>query len=643
MSKICWLSSRDYARETQISVREAQYRCKHGEVECRRRNGQWEIKYYGEVQTPSNIDPLQNVSQKKRQLALERLGLVREYEKHLARIKGQWEKEGRKDHTSYALADFARIQGIGVRTLQRWIRNFREDGIDGLIDRRGEINQQAQITEEAWEFFCNFYLDKKQPSAKLGWQMIRYQSQSENRGWRIPSLRNMYRLIDERIPQGVLIMHREGIAAWEAKCAPYIKNDPESVEPGAIWIGDHHQCNCWVRYRNRWVRPWITTWQDWRSRLQVGWHISAGPNQTTIMRAMKRGLDRYGPPEMAKIDNGRDYDSEMWTGTTKQKRRAIKKGELDEIMIAGLYALMDINVSFAIPYHPQSKPVERFFDTLDRQYCKTLDSYCGKDAARKPAEVETMLKSKTALEEAMSLEEYAERCTEYIETVYNLSAHKGAGMEGRSPADVMNERSSRRVLREGVLDLLLRVWSGELKIGKNGVNFKKLWYGQYNEELLLRFGKTVRAAYDPDDMSRLWIYDAKTLRLITIAEQNRLVAYKDKLAEEHLREGMKAKGRAKRIAKEYVDAAMVAQMDLTELALRAQQADARPKPEPERLVSMRPVATVMDDQVKEHERQESQVILRKAVGAEVTQELQFDLGILNERKRQRAYNRYNDD
>ncbi len=160
-----------------------------------------------------------------------------------------------------------------------------------------------------------------------------------------------------------------------------------AVAAGQIFVGDHHMFNCWVWNRGRWVRPWITAWGDFRSRAIVGFYITEAPNQTTIMRAFKRAIEIYGPPDSVKIDNGKDYDSEMWTGITKAKRRALKKGYLDEMLVAGIYAMMDIGVSFAIPYHPQSKPVERFFDTMDRQMddflaiCESLGWACPGKAA----------------------------------------------------------------------------------------------------------------------------------------------------------------------------------------------------------------------------------------------------------------------
>jgi transposase InsO family protein len=217
----------------------------------------------------------------------------------------------------------------------------------------------------------------------------------------------------------------------------------------------------------------------------VGWHISACPNQTTILLAMRRALDKYGPPDIAKIDNGKDFASEMWTGETTKTRRFLCKEYLDKEMVAGLYAMLDIQVSFAIAYHPQAKGrLERWFDTIDQQLSKTISTYCGKDPAGRREDMKEVLDDQKTIREAYELEGFTKVAGEYIEA-YNRTAHTGEGMEGRSPAEVFETRPSIRVLQAGVAELLCRVWSKELIVGKNGVKVKEMWYGQYNLDLLV--------------------------------------------------------------------------------------------------------------------------------------------------------------
>ena len=627
------------AMRLSTTQRHVQRLCKSGKLAGAKKVGKvWEISVAADARLGGvtskelkDATELAGVAATKREEAYRRAGLLREFDK----FAGAWVRNG---HTrGLAMEAFCRMHDIGKRSLERWIGRYKTAGVMGLVDTRGGRVADDTISEEAWEYFKSMYLTQQRLSVNLCWVNLNFINREQNRGWSLPSLRSTQRLV-EKLPLGVRVLHREGLGAWEARCAPYIQTDPDSVEPGAVWIGDHHQCDCWVRHRGNWVRPWLTSWEDMRSRAQVGWHFSGGPNQVTILIAMRRGIEKYGPPQTAKIDNGKDYDSEMWTGTTKQKRRAIKAGYIDQPFVAGLYAMLDIGVSFAIKYHPQSKPVERFFDTFEGQFCKTLPTYCGKDTVRRPEDLFDYLKTDKAIGEAYSLEDFAKAAGEYIETVYNKQAHRGRGMEGRSPGEVMNTRTSRRVVREGVLDLLMRVWSGELVVGKNGVQFKGLWYGQYDSELLSKQGKKVRVAYDPDDLRTVHVYDARTMTLITIAEQNQLVAYGGPVGEENLREAMRQKSQARKVAKAYVDTRLTANMDITSLTIKAQQQriieDNRKRQESQaaQAVGLRPVATVMDGQIELHNKL-NMSRNRKAAGAEGLGGLDMDLASMNRRRK----------
>lgn len=630
--------------------------CRNGDLPgATQPKGKWKIPITahaalrkGVASAPDASGDLAVVAAHRREEATRRLGHVR------AAVAAGHESVAAGGRHGDGLRAYAAANGLSERTLRRWIAQYKDDGLDGLVDRRGGEEGSGGITPDAWRRFEALYLTPRQWSVRLCRQTIVHESREQGYGWQVPSLRVLQRMASE-IPLPVRVLHREGMEAYNAQCAPYIQIDPDSVAPGAIWVGDHHQCNCWVRHRGRWVRPWLTAWQDMRSRALVGWHVSCNPNQTTILLAFKRGCESYGPPSSVKIDNGKDYDSELWTGTTKARRRKIAKGYLDEPMVAGLYAMLGISVSFSIPYHPQSKPIERFFDTFDRQFVKTMATYCGKDTARKPEHLNKLLE-RTAGDHCMTLDAFAAKASTWIDTVYHRQAHTGVGMHGRAPLAVLADRTSRRVVKPGVLDLMCRVWSPALKISKGGsVQFKGVKYGMGNEALIVRQGQEVRLAYDPDDMARVHVYDAATWRLITIAEQPRLVAYGlsggGPVAESDFREAHRQKARAKKAIRAARPAHRVANTQLTDLAVAAQGAAASADaPQPSEALAkegrqpptlkpaatsakegptLRPVATVLDDQLDLHRRLEQQQILRRAVGAEAPRKkLDFNLDAL---------------
>jgi hypothetical protein len=537
-----------------------------------------------------------------------------------------------------AVRFFALMQHIAWQTLYRWIAAWKKDGLSGLVDRRGKSDDgEFAMTQAAWDFFCSLYLDPRRPSAKTCYINTQFYSQRHDLNWRLPTLRTIQNYIDTRISEPVRILHREGQAAYDAKCAPHIIIDQTSVEPGDVWVGDHHQFDCWIWHRGEWIRPWITAWEDYRSRKIVGRHISVAPNSTTILLAMRRGVDEFGPPQSVKIDNGKDYDSQLFTGQTKPQRQAqasrSRKGSLsgDECQtLTGLYAMMNIGVSFAIPYHPQSKKIERWFDTLDCQFTKTVQTYCGKDTARRPEALAEYLKTDKAKAEAFTLETFTAAVDQYI-TIYNSSPHTGDGMNGLSPDVVFNQRTSRRMIDAQLLDMLMRVWSSPLTVGKNGVKFKGFWYGQYSQVLHQHFGCKVRVAYNPDDIRTVSVHDAATYKLITIAEQATLMPY-GQINEEAMREATANKSRCVRLVRQARPAARVAAMSLTDLTLSAMAENtiAPSASEPISTANIKPVRTPLDGQAKEYLRQRNRQACRKAAGAEsMTRlpELDMDLAV----------------
>jgi hypothetical protein len=132
-------------------------------------------------------------------------------------------------------------------------------GLIGLVDNRGGGKFLGEIiSPEAFEQFKSLYLDPRGPTLKQCWQNLCFINNEEKKGWMIPVYKRVCELVGERIPLPVQLLYREGMAAYEAKYGAYIQSDAESCEPGEVWIADHCAFNCWIRYRGRWIRPWVT-------------------------------------------------------------------------------------------------------------------------------------------------------------------------------------------------------------------------------------------------------------------------------------------------------------------------------------------------------------------------------------------------
>jgi hypothetical protein len=92
---------------------------------------------------------------------------------------------------------------------------------------------------------------------------------------------------------------------------------------------------------------------------------------------------------------------------------------------------------------------------------------------------------------------------------------------------------------------------------------------------------------------------------------------------------MRQQRQAKRMLREIGDAHLTANMDLTDLTLRAREAAAKEPPAKRRPEIIKPVRTPLDDQVREYERQAVVKAVKRASGAEsMSHVLDMDFSLL---------------
>ena len=93
--------------------------------------------------------------------------------------------------------------------------------------------------------------------------------------------------------------------------------------------------------------------------------------------------------------NGNDYQARVFHGATKTERRRkiLEKGYIDEATFGGIFADLVIDVSFSLPYNPNGKSrQERWYRTVDEQFCKLFATHCGRSADTKPEALEKVIK-----------------------------------------------------------------------------------------------------------------------------------------------------------------------------------------------------------------------------------------------------------
>ena len=346
------------------------------------------------VKMPDQIGTdLRQVPESKRREASRRLDLLRRWEEACkAAFTLKFDRERATNHFVQQLFIDEGIK-LSARTLYRWDSQYRAEGLAGLVDGRGKAGSPEGAEDDHFmEQVKALYLTLRRPSLRVCHRMA-CQLAAE-RGFEPLTYRTTSRRI-EQIPKAVLIKYRFGEEAYTNEVQPYIERDYSGVASNQEWCGDHHQFDVIVSHRGQQVRPWITAWQDARSRMIVGYTLFAhAPNQDTILLAFAYGVRANGVPERVYIDNGKDYDSFALNGRTKRDRwlRRKLRVEYEPTDFSGLFGELGVKAVHCEPYHGQSKPIERWFGTVEGQFCRVgWATYCGNSLADKPEDLQLQL------------------------------------------------------------------------------------------------------------------------------------------------------------------------------------------------------------------------------------------------------------
>jgi transposase InsO family protein len=430
-------------------------------------------------------------------------------------------------------------------TLYRWVAEHRQGGIAALVPGTCLRDQKGQtIPDELREYFDHLYLDQSRRTVRLCWSMT--QEVARAKGLVMPSLQTFYRHA-EQLPQASVVLAREGKKAWEDKASPFIRRGYTEVCSNAIWVADHHQVDIAVRGPDgRPHFPWLTVFQDIRSRAWVGWHVSLNPNSDTIFMAFQRGVKRFGLPEKLSLDNGKDFRSQDFAGG---RPRTVKVEQLDDVRTRSLTARLDIKVTFARPYNARSKPIERSFLTLKGWFSKMWASYRGGNVLEKPPRLKALLGRPGDLPTLAQFDQVVE---EWILEVFNHSEVEAKDIpKGMTRMQAWNEflpETGKRTAREDDLILLCMRTSKPLKVGRNGIT---MWGREfYAEELWGIRGHKVYARHDTAEPGHLWVFDLED-RYICEAICRELVDYE--ATGEDIKAGEADKRRELALSKSYRD------------------------------------------------------------------------------------------
>ncbi len=409
---------------------------------------------------------------------------------------------------------------ISRSAFYRLRKTFNETGslASFIRKKRSDLKRSRSFSQEALQVGLAEYLHSR--NKLKAYSMLK--TEALINGWQYGSYRAFCRQMNELADKDRAIMAYAGNGrkGLQEQVVPSILRTTGDLEPGDYYCGDHHQFDLFIydEIQRRVYRPWLTAWQDMATRAIVGWVICPQPNSRTIAQALQHALEdggkerHFGIPKNAYIDNGKDYRSRYISGGRWRTNR-FAAPEIDTMSKAILVEL-GVEATFALPFNARSKPIERWFKTLEHQFIEHLPGFCGHTQAERPVHE---LMRQIRHRQLLTLKEFRAMFQEYLDEHHD-TPHRGRGMNGRSPNEVWDAHEQTgwgpTIIGDKLILAHLFMMSATRQVQRHGIQLHNEFY--HDDALLWYIDQRVEVRWDPDDMSRVYVFQDK--QFLCIAE-----------------------------------------------------------------------------------------------------------------------------
>jgi len=213
-------------------------------------------------------------------------------------------------------AELARCSGVPLKTLQRWVRRYREHGLAGLGRLvRKDAGQRRGLPREELLLIEGLALQPPRRSMATIHRLVC--EVASQKGWPCPSYRRVCQIV-RGISPSMMTLSQEGKSAQRDQFDLILRR--EASRPNEIWQADHYHLKIWVLdEEGQPVRPWLTVIQDDYSRAVAGYRLtlcaptalhSALTLRQAILRKGQAHWQIHGIPKVFYTDHGRDFTSD---------------------------------------------------------------------------------------------------------------------------------------------------------------------------------------------------------------------------------------------------------------------------------------------------------------------------------------------
>ncbi len=287
-----------------------------------------------------------------------------------------------------AMANLSQEFKISVSTVQRYIREMQRYGEGGAPRRRTQGRTMYAWSEEALAFLRSIYLTSIRNvgggTMRNAYRLTVREAQAH--GWKVGSEPSAYKYLSNLSP-ALLDYANGGSLALDNRF--WILRDLSLLRPFQVVVGDQHRFDFWCTDGSGYFRPECYLWLDMRTRLVYGVAFDRHYSSSTVIRALRVGVEHFGMFESTYNDNGSSERS-AWSDLVVQQlqgygmRFGSDIADLYRDEDSGQYLVRDDSGSivayaddaadwhrknrriFANVRNAKAKPIERFFSTLEQ-------------------------------------------------------------------------------------------------------------------------------------------------------------------------------------------------------------------------------------------------------------------------------------
>jgi len=300
----------------------------------------------------------------------------------------------------------------------------------------------------------SFYLTQARLSVKRSHELLLAEIDAKQKAtglshlYQKPTLRQS-RIYLSKIDMPTDTLAREGVKAYQDRCAPYISRR-NNLRSGEAWVTDQKLYD--VRLRDggeRLGRIWGVNVLDVSSWRWLGGAFGPCVSSDLVMDAYAMALQRAGVPAALHIDLGKEFGGKRFNGGMKTI-----SGEMLFEEAAGMWERLGVRVIKAIGRNPQSKTIERWHREVDR-WTQELPGWCGNKPSERPeklaqeeAEHATWLKTGRGRSPLLRAGDFMCEFFQWTEGQWN-AAHRSKGkyLQGMTPNEAWNTRLPEKELR----------------------------------------------------------------------------------------------------------------------------------------------------------------------------------------------------